>query len=87
MKSRKIKDQDVRYLTQGSGWRFDTLLEKEPDTIEWIDGFRLGETLWDIGANVGIYTIYAALRAVFKSLPLSRIAQTIFSSAWPFAGE
>jgi FkbM family methyltransferase len=62
--SRKIKHHNVRYLTQGSGWRFDTLLEKEPETIEWIDGFRPGETLWDVGANVGIYTIYAALSGI-----------------------
>ena len=41
-------------------WRVDTLFTKEPDTIEWIDGFEPGEVLIDIGANVGMYTIWAA---------------------------
>ena len=32
----------------------------EPDTLAWIDGFGPGDVLYDIGANVGIFTIYAA---------------------------
>jgi len=52
----------IFYADQGSGWRFETLMTKEPETIEWIDGFAPGETLWDIGANVGIYSLYAARR-------------------------
>jgi FkbM family methyltransferase len=64
VKSRQVHHHTIRYLAQGSGWRFDTLLEKEPETIAWIDGFKSGETLWDIGANVGIYSIYAALRGI-----------------------
>jgi len=43
-------------------WRAQTLLTKEPDTIAWIDGFRKDELLFDIGANVGIYSIYAGAR-------------------------
>lgn len=54
----------IHYSEQGAGWRYDTLLEKEPETIEWIDTFRAGETLWDIGANVGIYSIYAGVKGV-----------------------
>lgn len=41
-------------------FRVDTLRSKEPDTIEWIRGFAPGEVLVDIGANVGMYTIWAA---------------------------
>ena len=33
---------------------------KEPGTIEWIDGFAEGSILWDIGANIGLYSLYAA---------------------------
>ena len=34
----------------------------EPETISWIDQhIEPGETLWDIGANIGLYTLYAAL--------------------------
>jgi FkbM family methyltransferase len=41
-------------------WRVDTLFSKEPDTIEWIRGFQTGDVFVDIGANVGMYTIWAA---------------------------
>lgn len=41
-------------------WRAHTLFTKEPETIEWIDSFAEGDVLWDIGANVGIYSLYAA---------------------------
>lgn len=40
--------------------RAESLLEKEPETINWINGFEEGDVLWDIGANVGCYTLYAA---------------------------
>jgi len=42
-------------------WRAATLLTKEPETVEWIDGFGTAECLWDIGANIGVYSLYAAL--------------------------
>ena len=52
----------VRYLTPSTHikWRVDSLFEKEPCTIEWIAGFGRGEILVDVGANVGMYTIWAA---------------------------
>jgi FkbM family methyltransferase len=43
-------------------WRADSLLTKETDTIRWIDGFDVGSVFWDIGANVGVYSLYAALK-------------------------
>lgn len=46
--------------TSFTKWRVDTLFEKEPITISWIAGFAAGETLVDIGANVGMYTIWSA---------------------------
>ncbi|HYR85417.1 MAG TPA: FkbM family methyltransferase [Terriglobia bacterium] len=45
-------------------WRARTLLTKEPETLEWIDRFSAGDVLWDIGANVGVYSLYAAFRKV-----------------------
>lgn len=41
-------------------WRVESLFEKEPCTIEWISTFRENEVLVDIGANVGMYTVFAA---------------------------
>ena len=34
----------------------------EPETVAWIDEFIAdGEVMWDIGANIGLYALYAAL--------------------------
>ncbi|HKA39705.1 MAG TPA: FkbM family methyltransferase [Burkholderiales bacterium] len=41
-------------------WRVDSLLEKEPITLRWIAGCAAGEALVDVGANVGMYSIWAA---------------------------
>jgi FkbM family methyltransferase len=43
-------------------FRANTLLTKEPETIAWIDTFHSGDVLWDIGANVGMYSLYAGLK-------------------------
>lgn len=43
-------------------WRAASLLGKEPDTIRWIDTFEQGAVFWDVGANVGVYSLYAAVR-------------------------
>lgn len=43
-------------------YRATTFSTKEPETLEWIDNFTDGSVLWDIGANVGLYSIYAARR-------------------------
>jgi FkbM family methyltransferase len=53
---------EVVYATPSvfTKWRVDSLFTKEPDTIEWIGGFQPGEIFVDIGANVGMYTIWAA---------------------------
>ena len=60
MKKKEIKFFIPNTVTE---WRVDTLLSKEPETIKWIDEFD-GEKkiFWDIGANVGIYSIYAVVK-------------------------
>lgn len=45
-------------------WRVNTLLKKEPVTIDWIEGIGKGEVLYDIGANMGGYSVLAGLRGV-----------------------
>ncbi len=42
--------------------RAQTLLTKEPDMIQWLDSFALDSVFWDIGANVGVFSLYAASR-------------------------
>ncbi len=41
-------------------FRVRTLMTKEPETINWINSFESGSVFWDIGANVGIYSLYAS---------------------------
>ncbi|MDD5298982.1 MAG: FkbM family methyltransferase [Gallionella sp.] len=41
-------------------FRAESLSTKEPETLEWIDAIPDGSILWDIGANVGLYSVYAA---------------------------
>jgi FkbM family methyltransferase len=36
-------------------------LSKEPDTINWLDLMAADDVLWDIGANVGVFSFYAAV--------------------------
>ena len=52
----------VQYSTPNyaTAWRVGTMFTKEPDTIEWIAGFEPGAVLVDVGANVGMYTVWAA---------------------------
>jgi len=41
-------------------YRADTFSTKEPETLEWYDSIPKGSIVWDIGANVGLYSCYAA---------------------------
>lgn len=41
--------------------RATRLFTKEPETIEWIKSFKESSVFFDIGANIGIYTIYGAV--------------------------
>ena len=51
-------------------WRIKTLFDKEPETLNWIKSFQKGKKkiFWDIGANIGIYSIYAA--RIYKNLEI-----------------
>ena len=61
----KIREKELFFSTPN--WlthkRATQILVDEPETISWIDDFSENSVFWDIGANVGIYSIYAA---VFK---------------------
>ena len=35
---------------------------REPETLAWIDAFETPCRFWDIGANIGVFSIYAGLR-------------------------
>jgi FkbM family methyltransferase len=44
-----------------TSYRIKSFSTKEPDTLAWIDSIARGSILWDIGANIGLYSIYAAI--------------------------
>lgn len=41
-------------------YRVTTFATKEPETLEWIDSIPVDSVIWDVGANIGLYSIYAA---------------------------
>ena len=43
-------------------WRAQTFSTKEPETLAWIDAIPEGAIVWDVGANIGLYAVYAANR-------------------------
>lgn len=45
-------------------FRASSFLYKEPETIEWIDSFNSNDYFLDIGANIGIYSLYAGKKGI-----------------------
>lgn len=66
VKSVKTKHGDILFTMHGetTEFRVRTLFTKEPETIDWIGTFKPGEVFWDIGANIGCYSLYAAKKDV-----------------------
>ena len=59
-----IKNKKIKFFIPNhiSKWRVETFFNKEPETLEWIDNFKKKKIIfWDIGANVGLYSIYASI--------------------------
>ena len=61
-----ILGKEVNFFipNQLTDWRIETFFTKEPETLEWIDNFEKKDKIifWDIGANIGLYSIYSVLR-------------------------
>ena len=52
-------------------------VRSEPETFEWIrTSLKSGDTLWDIGANVGVFSLYAAIEKTNKVLSLEPSAES-----------
>lgn len=56
-------------------WRAETYLTKEPDMIDWINTFDNSAVLLDIGANIGLYSIYAAKKGIKKIISIEPESQ------------
>jgi FkbM family methyltransferase len=49
---------------------------RETDTLEWIDSFESNSVFWDVGANVGIYALYAGLSGKSEVVAFEPTAST-----------
>ncbi len=65
-KTINILNKKVNFFVpnQITQWRVETFFTLEPETLEWIDSFNDNKKIifWDVGANIGLYSIYAALK-------------------------
>ena len=64
---RAVHSRGLRFSVQCDNWityyRWLTYNSKEPETLDWIDrSVRDGDVFFDIGANIGLYSVYAARR-------------------------
>lgn len=95
-----LKYEGITFLTPNSqcAWRVETLSTKEPDTIAWLAKMQQGETLWDVGANMGQYSLIAAKIGVTvhafepesqnfallcRNIGVNNLGDTV--TAWPLA--
>jgi FkbM family methyltransferase len=64
-KKKKIANRSINFFCPNNiiNWRINTLFSKEPDTLIWIKKFKKHKKIifWDIGSNIGLYSIYAAI--------------------------
>jgi FkbM family methyltransferase len=59
----ELEGRTARFFTPNemTRWRARTLYAKEPVTIDWLRNMQEGAVFADVGANVGMYTVFAAL--------------------------
>jgi len=55
---------NIKFVMYGdtSEFRVRMFHDKEPETLAWINEFSPEDVFWDIGANIGCYSLYAGLK-------------------------
>lgn len=75
----EIEHEGVRMTfatpSQLTRWRVESIYSKEPCTLEWIASFQPDDLLLDCGANVGMYTVWAAATRQVRVIALEPEAQ------------
>lgn len=68
----KHGDLDLTFVTPNSlcEYRARTFSHKEPGTLRWIQQMSPDDVFWDVGANIGLYCIYAARLGVSRILAI-----------------
>jgi len=59
----------------------------KPETLEWFRSFPKGAVLWDIGANIGAFSLYAALMPETLVLAFEPAAASILRSRRPLCSS
>lgn len=61
-----LKFEGITFLTPNKqcAWRVETLETKEPDTMAWLRAMKPDEVLFDVGSNMGQYSMIAAKRGL-----------------------
>jgi FkbM family methyltransferase len=63
-RTEKVKTSNESILFASPDWlskyRANSFYEKEPETIAFLNTLTKDSILWDVGANIGIYSIYAS---------------------------
>ena len=74
-----LNGQHLKFINPNhiTDWRIKTLKTKEPETINWIDGFKNDTVFWDIGANIGQFSIYAAKK--IKNINVISFEPSVFN--------
>jgi FkbM family methyltransferase len=54
-KNEVLAFRSKNYVTK---FRYETFFFKEPETLTWINEMEPGAVFWDVGANIGLYTLY-----------------------------
>ena len=71
--------------------RAKTFSTKEPDTLKWVDSFKPNSVFLDVGANIGVYSLYAAANQnkinVIPNPLFSDNKVSTFTQSKPDAGE
>ena len=62
--------KSIKFINTNSitNYRIETFSSKEPETLNWIDSFEENSVFWDIGANIGLYSIYASKTKNIKTI-------------------
>ena len=70
---KKLLSNNLKFFVPNSlsNWRVENFFNSEPETLEWIDSFSEDKKVifWDIGANIGLYSLYAAIK--FKNIDVT----------------
>lgn len=88
MKTIDVPNHELQFLVESDleEYRANSIFEKEPETIEWINRFSGNSCFFDIGANIGIYTLYSVSRhhdlGVFAFEPVSNNYASLLRNVW-----